>query len=141
MRDRFEQILRIACLALAALAVLQLIHAGFQASRLVGVKIPAVPVLETNSVSTTNSAAAKNQMTNAMKPNLVATNVLADKTNLTVLTNTATASAVSTNQLATNEIVRSGTNKFWPQPKPIPPPSTRKNQNEIRRRKWFWLVA
>jgi len=86
MRDRSEQILRAACLALAALVLAFLVRAGCRAGALVGAKIPPVPVLETNSLSGTNSPTppkgsnappAAIQATNASKPAVTGTNAAA----------------------------------------------------------------
>jgi len=107
MRDRSEQILRIACLTLAALVVLQLIYAGFQVNPLAGVKIPAVPVLETNSVASsaavpvtkmgtsgqTNLPMLTSKETNSIATNVVMpveTNSLAAQTNHALSSNPAT---------------------------------------------------
>jgi len=110
MRDRSEQILRIACLTLAALVVLQLVHAGFQVNPLAGVKIPAVPVLETNANSAagpasklkqaaTNSAAtAASKITTSISTNLLAAKTDAG-TNL-VSTNVMVQTATSNSPLA-----------------------------------------
>jgi hypothetical protein len=59
MRDRSEQILRLVCFALAALVVVQLVHAVFRGSSLAGVTIPPVPTLTTNSVSVSKTTTAK----------------------------------------------------------------------------------
>lgn len=45
MRERIAQILKIVCLGLAALLVVQLVRAGFRANPLAGVTIPEVPSL------------------------------------------------------------------------------------------------
>jgi hypothetical protein len=107
MRDRSEQILRITCLTLAALVVLQLIHAGFQVNPLAGVKIPAVPALETNSVASsaavpmtkmgtsgqTNLPMLTSKETNPIATNVVMpveTNSLAAQTNQALSSNPAT---------------------------------------------------
>lgn len=70
MRERIEKILRVSCVILCALVVLQFVHAVFQACRLVGVKIPPVPVLsaDTNAPVATEAdsrVAAARQATNA----------------------------------------------------------------------------
>ena len=99
MRDRSEQILRIACLVLAALVLVQLFRAGCHVGALVGAKIPPVPTLETNSVSATNAMAAtkgsnaplvKTVTTNSSNPAATGTNTAPDKM----------TSAVSTNQVS-----------------------------------------
>ncbi len=107
MRDRSEQILRIACLTLAALVLLQLVYAGFQVNPLAGVKIPAVPALETNSVASsasvpvtkmgtsgqTNLPTLTSRETNSIATNVVMpveTNSLAAQTNQALSSNPAT---------------------------------------------------
>ena len=88
MRDRSEQILRCACIALAAVALVFLLRAGCRAGALVGVKIPPVPTLETNSVAGTNAVSSpkgtnaptgKMQTTNSVKT-VSGTNMAAGKT-------------------------------------------------------------
>src|ERR1039457_5509863 len=110
MRDRSEQILRIACLTLAALVVLQLVRAGFQACQLAGAKIPAVPTLETKTNSTAGPASElKTQTTNLaaaakIKPSL-ATNLAAQigsGTNLVSTNSEAVRKAGGTNAVSTN---------------------------------------
>ena len=97
MRDRSEQILRIACLTLAALVVLQLVHAGFQASQLAGAKIPAVPTLETNTNSTASPASElKTQTTNLAGANKMKTS---PATNLAAAQRGSGTNLVSTNAL------------------------------------------
>lgn len=106
MRDRSEQILRIAGLTLAALVVLQLIHAAFQVNPLMGVKIPSVPVLETNS----NSTAGSSQKLNPPAANLAvmaATNKImtSASSNLAMVHKSGGTNSISTNvvtQAATN---------------------------------------
>ena len=112
MRDRSEQILRIACLTLAALVVLQLVRAVFQASQLAGAKIPAVPTLETNTNSTAGPASElKTQSTNlaaaaAKIKTSLATNLAAAQTGLgtnLVSTNSEAVQKVGgTNSASTN---------------------------------------
>lgn len=120
MRDRPEQILRIACLTLAALVVLQLVRAGFQASQLAGAKIPAVPTLDTNTNSTAGPASElKTQSTNlaAAKINKSGptNSVAGQKTGETnsVSTNAVTQTAGGTNSVSTNSVadrIAPGTN-------------------------------
>src|ERR1035441_8482630 len=112
MRDRSEQILRIACLTLAALVVLQLVRAGFQASQLAGAKIPAVPTLETNTNSTAGPASElKTQTTNlaaaaAKIKTPLATNLAAarkgSRTNLVWTNSEPVQSTSGTNSTSTN---------------------------------------
>jgi hypothetical protein len=107
MRDRSEQILRIACLTLAALVVLQLVFASFQVNPLAGVKIPAVPVLETNAnagsvakikIPSTNSSA----IAGAKVTTIISTNA---STNLLTVKHDA-----GTNLISTNAAMQTGTN-------------------------------
>ena len=111
MRDRSEQILRIACLTLAALVVLQLAYASFQVNPLAGVKIPAVPVLETNAnagsaakikMQSTNSSASAGDKVKTIISTNASTNLLVVKhdagTNL-ILTNTAMQTGTNNNAL------------------------------------------
>jgi hypothetical protein len=109
--------LRIACLTLAALVVLQLVHAGFQASQLAGAKIPAVPTLDTNTNSTAGPASElKTRSTNLAAArkgsgtNLVSTNSEAPQrvngTN-SISTNSQSAQiAGGTNSVATNAVAQ-----------------------------------
>lgn len=99
MHDRSEQILRITCIVLAVLVLVQLFRAGCHVGALVGAKIPPVPTLETNSVSATNAMAAtkgsnaplvKTVTTNSSNPAATGTNTAPDKM----------TSAVSTNQVS-----------------------------------------
>ncbi|HEY5234384.1 MAG TPA: hypothetical protein VIK35_12700 [Verrucomicrobiae bacterium] len=107
MRDRSEQILRISCLTLAALVVLQLVYAGFQVNPLAGVKIPDVPALETNPFASsasvpvtkmgtsgqTNPPTLTSKETNSIATNVmtpVETNSLAAQTNQALSSNPAT---------------------------------------------------
>ena len=94
MRDRFEKVLRIVCLVLVALALVQLVRAGFRAGQLAGVKIPAVPTLETNAVTAEGPASA---------PKIPAANSPAGaRTNVSLSTNSAPAPAMlATNPAAT----------------------------------------
>src|SRR5271168_34420 len=92
MRDRTEQILRVACLILATLVLAQLIRTSFHVSPFFGVKIPAIPTLETNVV------AGSNQTPPTHAP-LVAT----PATNHIPVTNRVTASnAIQTANLKAN---------------------------------------
>ena len=147
MRDRSEQILRIACVTLAALVVLQLVHAGFQASQLAGAKIPAVPTLDTNTNSTagpaselktqtTNLAAASAKIKTSLATNL-ATAQKGSGTNLvstnseapqrvngtnSVATNAVAQTAGATNSISTNSEpaqVAGGTNSVWTNSEPV----------------------
>jgi hypothetical protein len=116
MRDRSEQILRIACLTLAALVVLQLVRAGFQASQLAGAKIPAVPTLETKTNSTAGPASElKTQTTNLA--------AAAPKIKTSLATNLAAAQKGSeTNSISTNAEptqVAGGTNSVWTNSEPV----------------------
>jgi hypothetical protein len=63
LRDRSAQILRLLCLVLVALLLLELVRAVFNARPLAGVVIPAIPRLETNA-----PAAASTVLPGAMKP-------------------------------------------------------------------------
>ena len=94
MRDRFEKVLRIVCLVLVALALVQLVRAGFRAGQLAGVKIPAVPTLETNAVTAAGPASVP-KMPAANSP-------AAARTNVSLSTNSAPAPAMlATNPAAT----------------------------------------
>jgi len=107
MRDRSERILRIACVTLAALVVLQLVYAIFQASRLAGAKIPAVPTLETNTNSTAGPASElKNHTTNLAAAATKIKTSLA--TNLTAVQKGSGTNLVSTNSKAPQKV--DGTN-------------------------------
>ena len=147
MRDRSEQILRIACLTLAALVVLQLVRAGFQASQLAGAKIPAVPTLETNTNSTagpaselktqtTNLAAAAAKIKTPLATNLAAarkgsrTNLISTNSEApqrvngtnSVATNAVAQTAGATNSISTNSEpaqVAGGTNSVWTNSEPV----------------------
>jgi hypothetical protein len=113
MRDRSEQILRFTSLALTALLLALLVRAGCRAGSLVGVKIPPVPVLETNSVAGTNSPATSNVQTpnavstHVLNANLVNTNaVIADAVN----TNAVKAGVAATNVLTNGDVSLTGSN-------------------------------
>src|SRR5665213_1021505 len=107
MRDRSEQILRIACLTLAALVVLQLVLAGFKINPLAGVKIPAVPTLATNANSAASSASKVKPTTTNSAANAVTTN----KTATSISTNSVTAKkSAGTNLVSTNVISEAATN-------------------------------
>lgn len=98
MRDRTEQILRVACLILATLVLAQLIRTGFHVSPFFGVRIPAIPILETNTVS------GSSQTPPTQAPTVVApsTNVSNSLTNVPLAGQTAKIrSDISTN-VATN---------------------------------------
>src|SRR5665213_2729564 len=102
MRDRSEQILRIACLTLAALVVLQLVYAGFQVNPLVGVKIPAVPTLETNENSTASSASKLKPPTTGLAVETGGTNKIKTSlsTNLMAAQTSGETNSVETNVMA-----------------------------------------
>jgi hypothetical protein len=119
MRDRAGQILRVACLVLAALVLVRLLGAGCHVGALVGVKIPPVPVLETNSVSGTNAMAAakgtntppaKTGATNSSKPAVVGTNAAPDKMTNAVLTNAVAVAVANTNSSPTQMALPVSTN-------------------------------
>lgn len=96
MRDRSEQILRYTSLALAVLLLALLVRAGCRAGSLVGVKIPPVPVLDTNSVTGTNPPAlAKVQNSNVVNPNVMNASMV--NTNALSTTNALHTNTVSTN--------------------------------------------
>ena len=109
MRDRSEQILRCACLALAVLVLGSLLRAGCRAGALVGARIPPVPRLETNSVAGTNVVSGKGTNSAAVKPgNLTNVTHSARATNATdrITTNLVLA---ATNLMGTN-LMAAGTN-------------------------------
>ena len=97
MRNRTEHILRLACLALAVLVLAQFIRTIFHVTPFFGVRVPAVPTLETNSPPGLNPAPAANPQ-GAMVPGMPAAKVA-----------TQTATNLSTNFAA---IKNSGTNRI-----------------------------
>jgi hypothetical protein len=86
MRDRSEQILRLACLVLAALVLAEICHAILRVNPLKGVAVPAVPTLVTNAVVNTNSIAGASH-SNSVLPTIAAT--------VGVSTNVAATNSVS----------------------------------------------
>lgn len=119
MRDRAEQILRIVCLVLVALVLARLLGAGCRVGALVGVKIPPVPALETNSVSGTNAMTAakgtnappsKTGATNSTKPVIVGTNAAPDKMTNAVSTNAVAVAVANTNSSPTQVALPNSTN-------------------------------
>lgn len=118
MRDRTEQILRLACLILATLVLVQLIRATFHVSPFFGVKIPAIPALATDAVSglsptspapaATMPAAISNEVQTAKIKTTVSTNVT---TNLATIKTTGT-NLVLTNVVRVAETNDGGTNHY-----------------------------
>ncbi len=105
MRNRTEHILRLACLALAVLVLAQFIRTIFHVTPFFGVRVPAVPTLETNSPPGLNPAPAVNPQaaTGAMVPGMPAAKVAAQTaTNLS--TNFAAIKNSGTNQILTNTV-------------------------------------
>ena len=122
MRDRTEKILRLACLILAALVLSQLLRTGFHVSRFFGVKIPAIPTLQTNAVARTSPmpVSAPGAPASAVTPpatNLPATAgpITTSQTNAStnVLTNAVAVKfmkSTGTNLVLTNVVRHAGTN-------------------------------
>ena len=124
MRDRTEQFLRGACLALAVLLIMLLLRAGCRAGALVGAKIPPVPTLITHAETATNSPTLTDMKDSASKP-LAATNrvnaVLASNSPMQRVTNGNTpqvSKAISSNGLNTlttwinTNLTAQGTNRL-----------------------------
>jgi hypothetical protein len=113
MRDRTEQILRLACLILAVLVLVKFIGTGFHVAPFIGVKIPDVPTLKTNSVSggdqtsvtKTPTVTASTNTPPTVPPALVKTQA---STNFS--TNLAVLKSAGTNLISTNLLGRKGTN-------------------------------
>ncbi len=126
MRDRAEKILRYAGLTLGALVALQLIIALFQACQLVGVKVPAVPALETESNST--AVAVSPQSTVHRPQSGPGTNTVMPepaKSNKPGITNLAMLDPrnANSNFVSTNGIASAGTNtskKHYPRRNQMP---------------------
>lgn len=113
MRDRSEQILRLACLALAALLLAQLVRVGFRVNPLAGVKIPPVPVLETNSAAATHAPAAPPANVHppgTVKPEAAVTNISTNQSGPANSIQVQTVRVTATNLLATNLTAKDGTN-------------------------------
>jgi hypothetical protein len=122
MRDRTEQILRVACLILAVLVLVKFIGTGFHVAPFIGVKIPAVPTLKTNSVSGGNQTSVTKAPTvtaptnppPAVSPTLVKTQAA---TNLSM--NLAGGKTAGTNFISTNLLGRTGTNGMGTNNNPV----------------------
>jgi hypothetical protein len=113
MRDRTEQILRYACLILAVLILAKFIGTGFHVAPFMGIKIPAVPTLKTNSVSSLNQTSATKPPT-AISPAAALPEVSTAKAKTNALinlsTNLAAIKRTGTNLISTNLVTRAGTN-------------------------------
>ena len=103
MRNRTEHILRLACLALAVLVLAQLISTIFHVTPFFGVRVPAVPTLETNSPPGVNPTPAANPQaaTGVVVPGMPAAKVATQAvTNLS--TNFVAIKSAGTNRILTN---------------------------------------
>jgi hypothetical protein len=113
MRDRTEQILRVACLILAVLLLAKFIGAGFHVAPFIGVKIPAVPTLKTNSVSSLSQTSATKPSA-AISPAAALSQVSTAKvktgTSTNLSTNLIVINKTGTNLISTNLVGRVGTN-------------------------------
>lgn len=96
MRDRAEQILRIACWILGALVVCDLIAVGFRATPLLGAKIPALPTLSAEAEAGAAATNAPSQVSAGRGAN--GTNGMANF-------------VAATNSASTNTLARAGTNQ------------------------------
>src|SRR6202021_638649 len=105
MRNRTEHILRLACLALAVLVLAQFIRTIFHITPFFGVRVPAVPTLETNSPPGLNPAPAANPqpVAGAMVPGMPAAKV-ATQTATNLSTNFAAIKSAGTNLILTNTV-------------------------------------
>jgi hypothetical protein len=102
MRNRAEQILRVACWILGALVFYELVIIGFRANPLIGVKIPALPTLsaDASAPGTNRPPTAEHGTNHAHFPS--GTNIIS--------TNTIPTNAIPTNAISTNGLPAVGTN-------------------------------
>lgn len=111
MRDRSEQILRLACLVLAALAVAEICHAILRVNPLRGVTVPAVPTLVTNTVANTNSMTNGTSNSGPVDTNKIPAGLkTASSTNAAMATNVV----VNSNSIAMTNHFSIGTNSVVP---------------------------
>jgi hypothetical protein len=105
MRNRTEHILRLACLVLAVLVLAQFIRTIFHVTPFFGVRVPAVPTLETNSPAGLNPAPAANPQaaTGAMVPGMPAAKI-ATQTATNLSTNFAAIKGAGINRILTNTV-------------------------------------
>ena len=105
MHNRTEHILRLACLTLAVLVLAQFIRTIFHITPFFGVRVPAVPTLETNSPPGLNPAPAANPqpVAGAMVPGMPAAKV-ATQTATNLSTNFAPIKSAGTNLILTNTV-------------------------------------
>ena len=101
MRERTAQILKIICIGLAALVIVQLVKVGLRINPLAGVSIPAVPSLaaDTNAPPATVGQPVANRGTNAIAANSTNRPAIAQGTNRpqAASTNVAVVMRVETN--------------------------------------------
>jgi hypothetical protein len=111
MRNRTEHILRLACLVLAVLVLAQFIRTIFHVTPFFGVRVPAVPTLETNSPPGLNPAPAANPQaaTGTNVPGMPAAKV-ATQTGTNFSTNFAAIKSAGTNVILTNTAENTVTN-------------------------------